>query len=188
MKRIFVFFESIIPSKKKWNSWKMPTRVSYIASLVVIITFMMGLFNFKSKAELIQNITNDSGDIIYLEESKEVSEGFNYEFKGRLGNLGKRIFEFDTDKFDRNLIIKIDYTGSYIALIKNSDVANYTGGKLFIEIENCNLEFLEFSIPNIGPAPKNILKQQIEEQFETLIFKNKDLILKRTKLCLKDYL
>lgn len=183
-----MFFESIIPSKKKWNSWKMPTRVSYIASLVVIITFIVRLFNFNSKAEPIQDITNDAGDIIYVEESKEISEAFNYEFKGRLGNLGKRIFELDTDKFKRNLFIKIDYTGSYIALIKNSNVANYSGGKLIIEIENCNLEFLEFSIPNLGPAPKNILKQQVEEQFETLIFKNKDLILKRTKLCLKDFL
>ncbi|MBJ6368840.1 hypothetical protein [Snuella sedimenti] len=188
MKRIFVFFKSIIPSKKKWNSWKMPTRVGYVASLVVIITFIVSLFNFNSKAKPIQDINNDAGDVIYVEESKENFEGFNYEVMGRLRNAGKRIFEFDTDKFERNLFIKIDYTGSYIALINNSDVANYTGGKLIIEIENCNLEFLEFSIPALGPAPKNILKQQVEEQFKTLIFKNKDLILKRTKLCLKDFL
>lgn len=189
MKRIFVFFKSIIPSRKKWNSWKMPTRAGYIASLVVIMTFIVSLFNFNRKADQINDITNNEvGDIIYVEENKETIEDFNYEFKGRLGNLGKRVFEFETDKFESNLSIKIDYTGSYITLINNSDTANYTGGNLIIEIENCNLEFTEFSILPLGPAPKNILIQQVEERFKTLIFRNKDLILKRTKLCLKDFL
>lgn len=180
-----MFFKSIIPRKKKWNSWKMPTRLGYIASLVVIMAFIVSLF----KADPIQDIiTNESGDIIYVKENKETIEDFNYEFKGRLGNLGKMVFDFETDKFERNLSIKIDYTGSYITLINNSNTTNYTGGNLIIEIENCNLEFSEFSILPLGPAPKNILIQQVEERFKTFIFRNKDLILKRTKLCLKDFL
>jgi hypothetical protein len=183
-----MFFKSIIPSKKKWNTWKMPTRAGYIASLVVIITFIVGLFNTISKTEPKQENTNKTGDIIYVEENKESIEDFNYEFKGRLGNLGEMVFEFETDKFERNLSIKIDYTGSYLTLINNSDTANYTGGNLIIEIENCNLELSEFSILPLGPAPKNILIQQVEQRFKTLIFRNKDQILKRTKLCLKDFL
>ena len=183
-----MLFNSIIPTKKKWKSWKMPTRLGYLASLVVIITFIISLFDFNSKVDSIQHTSNEEGDIIYVEENKEAIVDFNYEFQGRLANLGEKVFDFETNKFKRDLSIKIDYSGSYTALFSNSETVNYSGGNLIIKIEKCYLELSDFSIPPLGPAPKNILIQQVEERFKTLVFRKKDLILKRTKLCLKDFL
>lgn len=83
------------------------------------------------------------------------------------------------DKFE------IEYSGYINPLYGNSDISNYSGGYLIIRTNNCIIKFEDLKVPALGPVPKSILVNQLEERFNKIATKNSDTINDKIKQCLK---
>jgi hypothetical protein len=185
LKRFIDFINSIIPNRKRFNSWSKPTKIAVLASAFLVVTYFIDKLIDYYKKEPFNSETNYNEKIFVFESNKE---NFEISFGGRLSNISIGKLYINEDKLERNIKINLDYTGYYKALNTQSDISNYSGGHIVIKFESCTLNFSEFYIPPMGPAPKNILISQVEEGFSKILFENKDLIKKKIEICLKDIL
>lgn len=190
MKRIIVFFKSIIPTRKKFNSWAMPTRIDYIAFIFLLFNYCEDKIekyrSLKDEVLPVINESNHNGDIIIYENKKEVIKNFQISFDGILKDIGSKTIEIDKNIIKKNIVININYTGFYKALNNTTDIVNYSGGYIVIKIDSCILNFIKFDIPSLGPAPKDILINQVEERFTLIFQKNINIINNRIEKCIKE--
>jgi len=192
LKKFKDFINSIIPNRKRFNSWSKPTKILVLAAVIsLVLTFLsmfIGMLLEYYKKEPFNTETNYNENILVFESNKVNKANFEISFGGKLSNVSIGKFEINKNDLDRNIKINIDYTGFYKTLNNQSDISNYSGGHIVIKIESCTFNFSKLSIPPMGPAPENILINQVEEGFSKIFNENKDLIKNKIEACLKDIL
>lgn len=186
----------IIPNRKRFKSWSMPTKILVIFGLLSLIIpfliFFLELIFQKTPNEIIDN------PIIHNEEHSQVTNTYikkdpkkylTYNLTGIKNFTLKRLImdslQISLDKDSKNTI-EISQTGEVQLLSEGIDSYIYTGGfiKIIIDGNNC-YEFQDFSIPSMRPNSKYILMNELDKVINVYVDENLDKFLKKINQCIK---
>ncbi len=192
----------IFPTKAQFKKWTLPSKIGVIAGYLTVIGFLLTIISYFTPNTIIYNYYNhtevtqasenaesqDKKLISNKELNKETSSIVYYSLIGN--NNFKLIEEIEGNGkiiIDSNSENKISFSSSTTILVYG-DISNNmfksTRGSLIVEVNRCAIPLNQCIIPSFGPAPKEIIQNEINNKIDKFIEENIKLISQTVYRCI----